>query len=172
MTADLQFDFLVDKEKGTMTIKKAFAARRQLVWDCHTKRELLEQWFAPKPLKARTKSMDFREGGHWHYVMIDPDGTEYWGRADYLTIDPIDGYTLLDGFSDASGALDPDMPRATWDVTFRELPGRTLVQTIISYESPDDLEKVMQMGMQEGMTSALERLDELLMSLEKQGQAG
>ena len=170
MKADLQFDFLVDKETGTITIRREFAARRQLVWDCHTKRELLEQWFAPKPLTARTKSMDFREGGHWHYVMIDPDGTEYWGRADYLTIDPIDGYTVLDGFSDASGALDPDLPRATWDVSFRDLSGRTLVQTIISYDSPADLDKVIAMGMQEGMTSALERLDELIHALEGQGQ--
>lgn len=172
MTADLQFDFLVDKEKGTMTIRKEFAAKRQLVWDCHTKRELLDQWFAPKPLTARTQSMDFREGGHWHYVMIDTDGAEYWGRADYQSINPIDGYTLLDGFSDASGALDPTLPRATWDVTFQDLSARTLVQTIVSYQSPDDLEKVMGMGMKEGMASALERLDELLVSLDKQGQHG
>lgn len=169
MKADLHFDFLVEKEKGTLTIRREFAARRQLVWDCHTKSELLDQWFAPKPLTARTKSMDFREGGHWHYVMIDTDGQEYWGRADYLTINPIDGYTSLDGFSDASGELDPDMPRAKWDVTFEELPGRTLVQTLVSYDSSADLEKVIQMGMQEGMTSALERLDELLLALEGQG---
>lgn len=62
MKADLQFDFLVDKETGTIIIRREFAARRQLVWDCHTKRELLEQWFAPKPLTARTKSMDFLKG--------------------------------------------------------------------------------------------------------------
>lgn len=170
MKADLQFDFLVDKEAGTMTIRREFAAPRQLVWDCHTKPELLEQWFAPKPLTARTKSMDFREGGHWHYVMIDPDGQEYWGRADYLTIDPIDGYTTLDSFSDASGEPDPDMPKATWDVTFRDLLQRTLVQTIVSYDSPADLEKVIAMGMQEGMTSAMERLDELLQTFGTQSR--
>jgi len=43
---------------------------------------------------------------------------------------------------------------------------------IVSYQSPEDLEKVMEMGMQDGTTSALERLDELLMSLDKQGQHG
>jgi len=25
----------------------------------------------------KTKSMDFREGGHWHYAMVEPNGTEY-----------------------------------------------------------------------------------------------
>ena len=47
MNAKLQFDFLVDKEKSRITVKKAFAAKRQLVWDCHTKPELLDRWFAP-----------------------------------------------------------------------------------------------------------------------------
>jgi uncharacterized protein YndB with AHSA1/START domain len=168
MKADLQFDFLIDKEKSTMTIKKEFAAKRQLVWDCHTKSELLDQWFAPKPLTTKTKSMDFREGGHWHYVMTDPDGQEYWGRLDYRTIHPIDHYTALDGFSDESGALNPELPRSTWDVSFTDAAERTLVQTIVSYKSADELEKVIEMGMKEGMTSALERLDELLLSLDKQ----
>ena len=170
MKADLQFDFLVDKEKSTMTIKKEFAARRQLVWDCHTKSELLDQWFAPKPLTTKTKSMDFSEGGHWHYVMIDQDGQEYWGRLDYQTINPIDHYTALDSFSDESGALNPELPRSSWHVSFTEAAERTVVQTIVTYKSSDDLEKVIGMGMKEGMTSALERLDELLATLNEQGQ--
>ena len=73
MKSTLQFDFLVDKENNTITVRREFAADRQLVWDCHTKRELLEQWFAPKPWVARTKSMDFREGGHWLCLLYTSD---------------------------------------------------------------------------------------------------
>jgi len=167
MKADLQFDFLVDKEKNTITIKREFAAHRRLVWDCYTKSELLDQWFAPKPFTMKTKFMDFREGGHWHYAMIDPDGREYWGRMDYQTIQPIERYTSLDGFCDESGALNPELPRSNWDVTFRDSPERTFVQTIVSYKSFEELEKIIQMGMKEGLTSALERLDELLSTLNK-----
>ena len=32
------------------------------VWEAWTTPELLDQWWAPKPWKAETKSMDFREG--------------------------------------------------------------------------------------------------------------
>jgi uncharacterized protein YndB with AHSA1/START domain len=171
MKADLQFDFLVDKENNTLTVRREFAARRQLVWDCHTKSELLDRWFAPKPLTTRTKFMDFREGGHWHYAMVDPDGQEYWGRFDYQTISPIDSYTALDGFCDESGTLNPELPRSNWDVTFTDAADlRTLVQTIVSYKSADDLQKVIDMGMEEGMTSTLERLDELLEALDDQGK--
>ncbi len=165
MTTHLPFSFIVDKPNSTLTITREFAANRQLVWDCYTKSRYLEQWFAPKPFTAKTKSMDFRVGGHWHYAMVDPDGNEYWGYTAYLTVSPIDGYTSLDGFSDASGTLNPALPRARWDVSFMDAKGHTQVQIIVTYDSLADLEQVIQMGMQEGLTSTLERLDELLVTL-------
>ncbi len=167
MKPTLQFDFVVDKQQKTMTIKREYDAKRQLVWDCHTKSELLDQWFAPKPLTTKTKRMDFREGGHWHYVMLDPSGKEYWGRLDYQTIKPINGYTAFDGFCDASGALSPDLPRARWNVSFFERGTRTLVENVVSYPSAEAIQQVIDMGMKEGMTSTLERLDELLLKLTK-----
>lgn len=163
----MQFDFLVDKEKNTLTLKREFAANRQMVWDCYTKSELLDQWFAPRPFTTKTRSMDFRPGGHWVYAMVDPDGKEYWGRTDYQTIRPIDNYTALDAFCDDKGEVNPDLPRATWDVTFKDLAKNTLVQTVVTYNSLADLETVINMGMKEGMTSTLERLDDLLLTLTK-----
>lgn len=167
MKLNLQFDFLVDKEKNTITLRREFAAPRQLVWDAHTKSELLDQWFAPRPLTTRTKTMDFRDGGHWHYAMVEPSGTEYWGRLDYIKIKPIDHYTALDAFSDANGSINPHMPRAHWDVTFQDLAKHALVQTIVTYNSLNELESVIKMNMQEGMISTLGRLDDLLLTLTK-----
>jgi uncharacterized protein YndB with AHSA1/START domain len=168
MKNNLLFDFIADKEKNTLTIKREFAAGRQLVWDCHTKAELLNQWFAPKPLTTKTKHMDFREGGYWLYAMIDPQGPEYWGRTDYKKITPIEGYETLDAFSDETGAVNPNLPRAEWVVTFTPVgDDKTLVQTVVTYKSLEALETVINMGMQEGLTSTLERLDELLLTLKK-----
>ncbi|MES2131475.1 MAG: SRPBCC domain-containing protein [Bacteroidota bacterium] len=167
MKANLQFDFLANKENNTLTIKREFAADRQMVWDCYTKSELLNQWFAPKPFTTKTKSMDFKDGGHWHYVMVDPQGPEYWGRMDYIKIQPIDFYTGLDSFCDASGIPNPDLPRAKWEVTFTEMGDHAMVHTVVTYNSLADLETVIQMGMKEGLTSTLESLDDLLLKLKK-----
>jgi uncharacterized protein YndB with AHSA1/START domain len=166
MRADLQFDFLVNKEKNTITIKREFSAKRQLVWDCYTKSELLDRWFAPKPLTTKTRFMDFSEGGHWHYAMVEPNGREYWGRMDYQTIRPIDNYTSLDGFCDDTGKLNPDLPRSKWNVTFSDLAAHTLVETVVSYTSSEAIQQVINMGLKEGLTSTLERLDELLLVLD------
>jgi uncharacterized protein YndB with AHSA1/START domain len=165
MRPTLQFDFLVDKQKNTLTVRREFAAGRPLVWDCYTKSELLDQWFAPKPLTTKTASMDFREGGHWHYAMVEPNGNEYWGWTEYVTIKPIDYYTTLDAFSNAAGEINKDLPRAEWHVGFADKGENALVTTVVTYKSLADLETVVQMGMEQGMMATLEKLDELLLTL-------
>ena len=165
MTTNLVFDFLVDKQDNTITVKREFAAKRQLVWDCYTNSELLDRWFAPKPLTTKTKHMDFREGGYWHYAMIMPDGQEFWSRQDYVSIQPIDHYTARDGFTDETGELNPELPQSDLDISFTEMADHTLVETVVTYADLAGLDKVIEMGIQEGLTSTLERLDELLAKL-------
>lgn len=165
MKPDLRFNFIADMQKGTLTVRREFAAKRQLVWDCYTKRGLLDQWYAPKPLTTKTKSFDFREGGHWHFAMVDPNGTHYWSRTDYETITPIDGYTGYDSFTDETGTPNPNMPRSHIEMTFTDQGTHTLTETVVAYTSAEELQTVIDMGMEEGLASTLERLDELLVKL-------
>ncbi|MBV8251060.1 MAG: SRPBCC domain-containing protein [Chitinophaga sp.] len=167
MRQQLQFDFLVNKADNKLTIRREFLAERPLVWDCYTKSELLDQWFAPKPLTTKTKVMDFREGGQWHYAMVEPNGTEYWGLTKYQQIQPIDWYKAIDAFCDEAGNINTDLPPAKWFVTFTDKVENTLVETEVSFNSLSDLETVIKMGMQDGMTATLEKLDELLLTLKK-----
>ena len=167
MRPNLQFDFIADKINSQLTLRREFLADRQLVWDCYTKSNLLDQWFAPKPMTTKTKSMEFREGGHWHYAMVDPNGTEYWGYTEYVTIKPIDYYTSLDAFSNEQGEINKDLPRAKWKISFSDKGENTLVEIQVQYDSLQDLETVIQMGMEQGMTMTLEKLDELLEILQK-----
>jgi len=59
MKNDLLFDFTVDKTAKTVFITREFNAPLSLVWDAFTKQELLDQWTAPAPYKAKTKYMNF-----------------------------------------------------------------------------------------------------------------
>jgi uncharacterized protein YndB with AHSA1/START domain len=167
MTKNLAFDFSVNKENNTITVKREFAAAVSLVWDAYTKKELLDQWWAPKPWKARTKTMDFREGGHWLYAMVGPNGEEHWALANYKNIQVQKRFTGLDAFADANGNVNKDMPQSTWDVTFAQKGDVTLVELHISYSDLAQLEATLQMGFKEGLSMAMEGLDELLPSLKK-----
>ncbi|WP_242929177.1 SRPBCC family protein [Pontibacter vulgaris] len=162
MKHDLAFEFSVNKENKTITVKREFAAELPLVWDAYTKSEILDQWWAPKPWKARTKTMDFREGGYWHYAMVGPEGEEHWALANYKTIDPKKRFTALDGFADAEGVVNTEMPQSKWEVSFTPKEEVTLVENLITFDDLAQLETTIQMGFKEGLTMAMENLDTLL----------
>jgi uncharacterized protein YndB with AHSA1/START domain len=167
MSHNLAFDFSVDKENKTITVKREFAAERALVWKAYTQADILDQWWAPKPWKARTKSMDFREGGSWVYAMVGPNGEEHWALANYISIQPEKKFTGLDAFADANGNVNKDMPQSKWEVTFTDKGQNTQVELLISYGDLAQLEATLQMGFKEGLGMAMENLDELLPSIKK-----
>jgi uncharacterized protein YndB with AHSA1/START domain len=133
------------------------------VWKAWTERELLDEWWAPKPWKARTKSLDFKKGGYWLYCMIGPGGNEeIWARVDYLDIVPNKSFTATDSFCDENGNKNDDFPSMQWRNQFAPNNGGTKVTVEIIFKSEADLQKIMEMGFEEGFTAALGNLDTLL----------
>ena len=161
---NLKFDFTVNKEDKTIIVTREFAAELPLVWDAYTTSEILEQWWAPQPWKAKTKSMDFREGGHWHYAMLGPNGEVHWAYTTYLIIKPKKSFTGLDGFADENAVVNKQMPQSKWEVLFTDKGDRTFVKTSISYDNLDQLEATIQMGFEAGFAAALSNLDQYLKS--------
>lgn len=97
--------------------------------------------------------------------MVEPNGTEYWGLTTYIEIKPIEYYKALDAFSNEAGDINSDFPQAKWLVSFTGKDENAVVETIVTYNSLEDLEAVINMGMKDGLTSTLERLDDLLLTL-------
>jgi uncharacterized glyoxalase superfamily protein PhnB/uncharacterized protein YndB with AHSA1/START domain len=159
MNSNLLFDFTVNKESKTVNVKREFAANLELVWEAWTNPEILDQWWAPKPYRTVTKSMDFREGGTWLYAMISPQDEKHWCKNDYQKIEHQKKFSGLDAFCDENGTVDTNMPRTLWTNTFAENAGTTMVNIVAKYESLADLEKVIEMGFKEGFSMALENLD-------------
>ena len=158
-------DFIVDKEAKTVYITKEFAAELDLVWDAYTKPELLDQWWAPKPLTSRTKVMDFREGGRRFYAMVTPEGQERWSVQKYTSITPKTNFKLFNAFADADENI--QLPGSDWDLNFREDDGTTTVHISIYNESLERLERMIAGGFREGTAGQLSNLEELLASMHK-----
>ncbi len=162
MNSNLTMEFVVDKENHLLNVTREFAAPIARVWDAYTKSELLDQWWAPRPWKARTKTMNFEEGGHWLYAMVGPEGEEHWGRMDFISIQHHKKFVAQDVFCDADGNPNSELPSASFTTSFREAGDHTIVNIITKYPSDEQLEQVINMGMKEGLTMAMENLDELL----------
>ena len=162
MKTNLMFDFSVDKENKKVKVQREFSAPVTSVWAAWTQPELLDQWWAPKPWKTETKSMDFREGGTWFYSMVGPEGERNFSRADYRSIFPEENFASRDTFCDQDGNIISDFPGSDWKVTFSGAGDITTVNVEILHDSPEDLEKILEMGFREGFSMALENLDRLL----------
>ncbi|TDE12828.1 SRPBCC family protein [Dyadobacter psychrotolerans] len=162
MKNDLLMNFSVDKENKKILVEREFAAPLANVWSAWTESEILDKWWAPKPWKARTKTMDFSVGGYWLYAMVGPEGEEHWARADYEAITPLKSYSAEDAFCDKNGKINTDFPRSIWTNRFTEKSDKTLVSIEIKYKQLSDLETTIEMGFKEGFTAGMENLDELL----------
>lgn len=157
-----QADVKKDVANKKIVVLRDFDAPVERVWEAWTDRNLLDLWWAPKPWKARTKSMDFREGGTWLYAMVGPDGEEHWSRADYQQIIPQKQFIAQDAFCDQHGTIIPDPPGMHWKSEFTSYGDTTTVRIEITFASEADLHKILEMGFEEGFKSGLNNLDEVL----------
>jgi uncharacterized protein YndB with AHSA1/START domain len=162
----MQMDFIVDKETRTVSITREFQAEHSLVWDAYTKPELLDQWWAPKPLASRTKVMDFRVGGRRFYAMVNPDGQALgWVLQKYTSITPQTNFKLFNAFADENE--NPELPGSDWDLSFSDQGGTTKVSISIYNESLERMERIIELGFVEGAKAQLKNLEELLATLSR-----
>lgn len=154
--------FTKDKKNARLTVERVFSAARERVWTALTDAATLDLWWAPAPWKTETMTMDFRVGGHWHYAMHGPDGERHYGRMDYLEIEPGLRYKAEDVFADAAGKPNESLPKQLFDTTLVDEVDGTRVVIVIDYASLEDLEKIIEMGMQEGFSMAQDQLEALL----------
>lgn len=169
MNPTLAFDFIVNKEKKTIHITREFDADPELVWKAWTTAELLDQWCAPNPYRTETKTLDFREGGFWHYAIVNPEGGKHWSRYDYKKIEPQKSITELRAFSDEEGRVSPDFACTECTTVFSEIPiaigSKTRVTITEKYGSSEMFEKMATTSHKKGFSSHLKNLDNLLLTL-------
>jgi PhnB protein len=154
----------VDKDLANkkITVTKHFNAKPEIVWNAWTQREILDQWWAPKPWRAETKKLDFKEGGSWLYDMVGPENERHHAKVGYTKIDESKSFEGTDSFTDEQGVVNKGMPQTKWKVDFKKSDTGTSVTTIITAETKEALEKMLEMGFEEGFKMGLGNLDEYL----------
>lgn len=165
MKNNLLFDFTIDKKTNTVFVNKEFANELSLVWDAFTKKEILDQWWAPKPWLSKTKFMNFKVGGRRFYAMVSPEGQEHWSVQDFTFINPGINFQYVDAFTDKNENINTEMPASEWDLNFSKEEGTTKVSITIKHKTLADLEKIIEMGFQGGFTMTLNYLENMLTTL-------
>lgn len=165
MITQHQAHFTKDLDNLSIHVNRHFSGPKNLVWRAWSESELLDQWWAPRPYRTETKSMDFSKGGAWLYAMVGPDDSKMWCKVAYISIQPTDSFEAEDMFCDEEGNPNPDFPSMNWKNSFTSADGGTDVKIHITFPSKEAMDKIIEMGFEEGFSMGLGNLDELLETL-------
>lgn len=155
-------DTTTSTENLTLCITSEFAAAVERVWQIWEDPRQLERWWGPPTWPATFEQFDFQPGGQASYYMTGPDGSKGRGWWEFTTITAPNHLVLEDGFADDNGDRVTEMGAATMTVTLEDIGGRTRMSVETSFASEEQMEKMIAMGMEEGMRQAMGQIDAIL----------
>ena len=168
MADQLKLDISKDVVNKKLTITRAFNAPLEQVWKAWTDKHLLDQWWAPKPYVARTKSMDFENGGSWVYEMQCRHEPKIWTIVEFKAIEKFKSFEGLTFFCDQDGVKQSDIPNMIWKNNFIATPTGTTVIVDITVPTEAELDMIIAKGFESGFSSALQNLEETLAQNDQQ----
>jgi uncharacterized protein YndB with AHSA1/START domain len=153
-----------DLKDKSILVSREFDAPVEKVWQAFTQSEILDKWWGPTPWRAETKIFNFSPGGYWLYAMVSPGNEKQWGRMDYLNIRQYESFELEDSFCDENGNISDEFPVSNGQIAFSGTENGTLVNFKMKYPNETDLEKMVELGFEEGISISLDQLESYLKS--------
>jgi len=144
-----------------IAMTRIFDAPRTLVFDAHTKPDLVRQWLlGPPGWSMPVCEMDVRVGGKYRWVWRhDRDGAEMGMGGVYREIVKPERLVATERFDE------PWYPGEGLNtLVLVEQDGRTTLTQTMRYESRAARDAVLKSGMEKGVAASYDRLAELLAS--------
>ncbi|NKX56453.1 SRPBCC family protein [Arthrobacter mobilis] len=149
-------------EALTHTIVAEFDAGVERVWRIWEDPRQLERWWGPPSWPATFERHDFVPGGGASYYMTGPEGEKSRGWWRITAVEAPHRLEFDDGFADDNGDPVAAMGATHAVVTLEDVGGRTRMTIESTFESAEQLEKMLAMGMEEGLREAVGQIDAIL----------
>jgi uncharacterized protein YndB with AHSA1/START domain len=146
----------------TLTITAEFDAPPERVWDVWEDAHKLERWWGPPTYPATFTRHEFVVGGQCRYYMTGPAGRGPggWWRID--TLEKPRRIEFANGFAGDDGEPAPGVLPAAEIVTLEPTDTGTRMTVQTRFVSVEQMDRMLGMGMQEGMGLAMGQIDALL----------
>jgi uncharacterized protein YndB with AHSA1/START domain len=154
-----KIELTVIKEELKTVMKREFNAPRDLVWKVWIDPEMIPKWWGPRSTTTVVDKMDVKVGGEWRYVQKDENGDEYGFRGEYREVVAPEKLTYTFEFEPMAGHIIVET------VEFIDQGDKTLMVDTSIYASIEDLEGMLQTGMEGGANESMDRLEEVLVEL-------
>lgn len=152
-------DFTIEREKLKVTVTRVFDAPKELVYKVFTDPKHKAIWWRCNAVTNIFVQMDVRPGGSWHIIQKGADGKEFAFRGEYLEVLPLEKIVNTSEFENMPGHIITEI------TTFEEQGGKTKLTITSSFQTLEDLEGMIQSGMESGTTESMEHIEELLINL-------
>ncbi|WP_433162856.1 SRPBCC family protein [Kribbella sp. CA-247076] len=156
ISVDKDFDAL------TLTVIADFAAPAERVWRLWADPRQLERWWGPPSHPATVIDHDLTPGGEVTYYMTSPEGEKFRGWWRFTEVDPVTSLEFLDGFADADGKPVEGMPVNTVRMRLSAHDGGTRMELRSVFDSREQMDQLIGMGMAEGLEQSVGQIDALL----------
>ena len=124
-------------------LERTFKAPLALVWATFSQADHLGHWMSPQGMTPGRNVMDFRPGGMFHYEIVPPGQSGFWGRWLFRDIVDQEAIIVHVSFSDEGAGIvrhpmAPDWPLEMLSKTrFTEVAGGTQIRLEISAVGSD-----------------------------------
>lgn len=151
-----------DPEKLTMTMTVELDATTERAWQLWADPRQLERWWGPPGYPATFVDHDLTPGAESTYYMTSPEGERFHGWWEVVAVDPPRRLEVIDGFGDDTGKRNDEMPAGRMVVTLDERDGATVMDITSHFASLEAMDKLLEMGQEEGMVQALGQIEAIL----------
>ncbi|MGO4751375.1 SRPBCC domain-containing protein [Streptomyces sp. 2MCAF27] len=151
-----------DFDSLTLTLIADFTAPVERVWRLWADPRQLERWWGPPTYPATMEQHDLTPGGEVAYFMTGPEGDKHHGWWRITSVNAPTSLEFTDGFANPDGTPAADMPTTTVRVLLTEHDGGTRMELHSAYDSREQMERMLEMGMAEGLQQAVGQMDALL----------
>ncbi len=152
-----------DTEALTLNLASEFDATPERVWQLWADPRQLERWWGPPSYPATFTEHDLTAGGRVAYHMTGPSGEQPRGWWEILEADPPRSIVFRDGFAHDDGSPNADLPIITMHVSIEDIGGgRTRMSLVSHFPDSEAMERLVAMGMVEGLTEAVGQIDAIL----------
>jgi uncharacterized protein YndB with AHSA1/START domain len=142
-------------------VTRVFDAPRALVFDAHTRPELVRRWMlGPDGWSMPVCEIDLRPGGGYRHVWrSDADGSEFGFRGEYREIVAPERIVHTERFDGTEAGDDTD---ALCTLVLTEADRRTTLTYTMRYPSREVRDQALASGMTDGMAASYDRLESVL----------
>ena len=151
-----------DAEALTLTVVGEYPVSVARLWEAYADPRQLERFWGPETWPAKFTRHDMAVGGRSEYTMTGPDGSTSRGWWRFLAVEPGSRFEVEDGFADDDGRPNEAMPSMRMVFTFEPTGSGSRMRSVTHFPSVEAMEQLVQMGMVEGLRSALGQLDRVL----------